>query len=121
MHKYMIAIILTMITVVFAGEKPTQANSAVKPKPTLIFFMNPNGSPCQMQDQILVQGKANIEKYAQVRYVKTTIPGDREVFYQFGVRSLPSLILMDATGKEQRRFTPGIQPIDVIMNVLTGK
>lgn len=121
MHKYMITVILTMITVLFAGDKPAQVRAAVKPKPTLIFFMNPNGSPCQMQDQILVQGKTDIEKYAQVRYVKTTIPGDREVFYQFGIRSLPNLVLVDAMGKELSRFAPGIQSIEAIMSALTGK
>jgi thioredoxin 1 len=114
------AFIVMLASLAFAGEKaPKSKVSPEAPKPTLIFFMNPNGSPCQMQDQILLKSKADLEKLVQVRYVKTTIPTDREIFYQYGIRSLPNLILTDAQGKELHRFAPGIQEIEVIMNTLT--
>lgn len=96
----------------FAGEVP---KVVAKPKPTLLFFINPNGRPCQMQLQILQSGMKDLEKVVQIRYVKTTEPADRDMFYQYGIRSLPNLILVDATGKEKVRFAPGIQELQVIL------
>jgi len=110
-----------MVATAFAGElkqvspssKP--AKVAVAPLPTLVFFMNPNGTPCQMQYKILQDGMKDLAKFANVRYVKTTEAADREAFYQYGIRSLPNLILVDNAGKEIVRFAPGIQEMDVIM------
>lgn len=116
-----IVILLFLITSAFAGDKVVTQKAAPQVKPTLVFFMNPNGSPCQQQDQIIQQSKSEIEKFAQIRYVKTTVPTDRDTFYQYGIRSLPNLIVVDAQGKELRRFAPGIQAIETIMNGLTGK
>lgn len=110
-----------LITSAFAGDKAATQKTAPQVKPTLVFFMNPNGAPCQQQDQIIQHAKAEIEKFAQIRYVKTTVPTDRDSFYQYGIRSLPNLIVVDAQGKELRRFAPGIQAIETIMNGLTGK
>ncbi len=116
-----IAVLLLLITSAFSGDKVTTPKATPQVKPTLMFFINPNGSPCQQQDQIIQQAKADIEKFVQIRYVKTTIPADRETFYQYGIRSLPNLILVDEKGKELRRFAPGIQTIETIMNGITGK
>jgi len=106
----------------FAAE-PKQApktNKTVKAlpaqAPTLIFFMNPNGTPCQMQYKILQDGMTELSKVAKIRYVKTTEPADQDAFYQYGIRSLPNLILVDSTGKEMVRFPPGIQEMAAIMN-----
>lgn len=77
----------------------------------LLFFMNPNGRPCQIQDQELTGGKlANIP----VEYIKTTVRTDRNRFYDFGVRSLPQLILVDRDNNIKKRFTPGIQQVATI-------
>ena len=43
------------------------------------------------------------------KYVKTTVPADRNLFYQYGIRALPTLLLADASGKEIKRMTPGIK------------
>ena len=41
------------------GAKPAapKATAAPAPKATLVFFINPAGRPCQMQDQILLESK----------------------------------------------------------------
>lgn len=75
----------------------------------LVFFMNPNGRPCQMQDQILRGMAAELQARASVVYVKTTEPADLVRFEQYGIRSLPALVLTDGAGAEVRRATPGIQ------------
>jgi thioredoxin 1 len=77
-------------------------------RPRLIFFMNPNGRPCQMQDQILRE-MPDLASRADVVYYRTTEPGDIARFEQYGIRSLPQLIVTDASGAVLRRATPGIQ------------
>jgi len=114
--------IIALATISFASEPkatttPTNksAKVAVAQFPTLIFFMNPNGTPCQMQYKILQDGLADLAKVAKIRYVKTTEPNDQQAFYQYGIRNLPNLILVDSTGKELKRFAPGIQDMETIM------
>ena len=97
------------------AAKSIKAKVAPAQLPTLIFFMNPNGAPCQMQYKILQDGMADLNKQAKIRYVKTTEDADQNTFYQYGIRSLPSLILVDSTGKELHRFAPGIQDMQTIL------
>ena len=82
---------------------------AAAPLPRLVFFMNPNGMPCQMQDRILQDMAPELKGKAEVVYYKTTVGTDIAKFQQYGIRSLPALIVTDASGKEIRRATPGIQ------------
>jgi thioredoxin 1 len=116
--RWILLALFVLAGVAFSAEKAVIAKPAPAPKPTLIFFMNPNGSPCQMQDRILLQGKTELDRAVVLRYVKTTVDEDREVFYQYGVRSLPNLILVDAQGKEIHRFAPGIQELEAIFLAL---
>jgi hypothetical protein len=46
---------------------------------------------------------------ADVTFFRTTEPGDLPRFDQFGIRSLPQLVVTDQDGAELRRATPGIQ------------
>ncbi len=94
-----------------ATPAPTPA-----PKSTLLFFMNPAGRPCQIQDQILGDSKAQWEPLATLRYVRTDTAADRDVFYKYGVRSLPNLILVGPDGKEIRRYSPGIQSAESVLS-----
>jgi len=89
-----------------AQAAPVGAHAATRPR--LVFFMNPNGRPCQMQDAIL-RAMPDLPSRADVVYYKTTEPADLPRFEQYGVRSLPLLVLTDANGVELRRATPGIQ------------
>ncbi len=101
-----------------AGAKPTTPSA---PKPSLVFFMNPAGSPCQTQDGILKDSRSQWEPLASLRYVRTDVPADREVFYRYGVRSLPNLILVGADGKELHRYSPGIQSAETILSGIRDK
>ena len=95
-----------------------EKESKTAPQKTLLFFMNPNGRPCQMQDEILGQIRDSLEGCATVRYIKTTVEQDRALFGQYGIRGLPSLIVVDNSGKDLHRFTPGIQPGETILATL---
>lgn len=82
---------------------------------TLVFFLNPNGRPCQIQNEILEQSRGEWSKHVNIRYVSTEVPADRGVFYQFGIRALPSLVFVDPNGKEIQRFAPGIQSAENVI------
>jgi thioredoxin 1 len=77
-------------------------------RPRLVFFMNPSGMPCRIQDDVL-RGMPDLAARADLVYVKTTERADLPQFQRYGIRSLPMLIVTDASGRELRRATPGIQ------------
>jgi thioredoxin 1 len=94
-----------------------QGSSAL---PRLVFFMNPNGGPCQMQDRILREMGAELTARAEVVYYKTTEPGDIARFQEYGIRSLPMLLVTDGAGRELRRATPGIHTMPEIVQLLSN-
>lgn len=85
----------------------------------LLFFMNPDGYPCQVQRQILNGVADSLSKVAQVVYIKTTVPADMQKFAAYGIRALPSLVIADRNGAELTRFAPGIQSADAVLAALT--
>jgi thiol-disulfide isomerase/thioredoxin len=93
-----------------------KVNSA--PSNEILFFMNPNGHPCQMQLSILDGMKGKLASLATIKYIKTTEEADQETFEKYGIRGLPSLIIIDKSGKELKRFTPGIQNEETILAAL---
>ncbi len=102
------------------NEKVVQvASSEVKQnKGTLLFFLNPNGYPCQQQDKIIKQSMPTISGMADVNYIATTDAMSRFTFNRYGVRRLPSLILLDANGDISKSFPPGIRSKDEILTAL---
>lgn len=78
-------------------------------KGTLLLFINPAGRPCQMQDAIIQKNKKSILKNISLEYIKTTVINDRQKFYKYGIRGLPSLILLNKNDKVAKRFAPGIR------------
>ncbi len=86
--------------------------------PRLVFFMNPNGMPCQLQDRVLREMARELSARAELVYYRTTDPADLAQFERYGIRSLPALILTDAAGQEIRRATPGIQSADRIRGLV---
>jgi len=84
----------------------------------LVFFLNPNGGPCRMQDAILGEMTKELTGKVEIQYVKTSVPGDRDIFYQYGIRSLPTLLLADANGREIKRMPPGVQRVDDIRRLI---
>jgi thioredoxin 1 len=99
-----------------APDTKTAKESDMENESTLLFFMNPNGRPCQIQDSILNETKGKLSKTASLRYVKTTNRSDYELFRKYGIRGLPSLVLINQSGKVIHRFAPGIQNAESIMS-----
>ena len=75
----------------------------------LVFFLDPNGGPCRMQNSILTSMAEELKGRVSIRYVQTTEAADKNLFYKYGIRALPTLLLADATGNEIRRMTPGVK------------
>jgi thioredoxin 1 len=75
----------------------------------LVFFLDPQGGPCIMQAQILSGMGDELRGRAEIRYVQTTVPEDRRLFAQYGIRALPTLLLADAAGNEIQRLAPGVK------------
>jgi thioredoxin 1 len=96
----------------------SHAQQAPAPKPRLVFFMNPNGMPCQMQDRILRDMGAELTERAELVYYRTTVPAEIARFNEYGIRALPTLVVTDAQGRELRRATPGIQQMPQILKLL---
>jgi thioredoxin 1 len=84
----------------------------------LVFFLDPNGAPCQMQDTILRGMSEELQGIVDLRYLQTTVPADLDHFYKFGVRGLPTLLVTDAAGKELRRLPPGVKSVEEIRALL---
>jgi hypothetical protein len=99
------------------GGQPVVKVASV-PDKTIMFFMNPNGRPCQVQLEILDGMQEKLAGVATIKYVKTTVSADQSAFYKYGIRGLPFLIILDKNGKELKRFTPGIQDEATILSVL---
>ncbi len=100
-------------SVISGTERSTTiaAPSAVRPLAShkVIFFLDPNGGPCRLQISILNDMADELRGTVDIQYVQTTVPGDRDTFYQYGIRALPTLLLADASGKEIKRMTPGVK------------
>jgi hypothetical protein len=102
-----------------AAAESGSVNQKVE-KLKLLFFLNPAGQPCQIQTQILSGLSGDLEKKAELVKFQTDRQQDLDMFYRYGVRSLPQLILVDGDMNEKRRFPPGIQNAEQIMGALVG-
>lgn len=104
------------------GSSPAAA--ATKPPagalPRLVFFKNPDGAPCKMQQRILDEMRGELSGKVEVVEYKTSSRSDLARFEQYGIRSLPALVLTDASGKELRRATPGIQQTSAIRQLISN-
>ena len=116
-------VVLIAGIVTFQGfAEEADGNGAVKknelPAKQILFFMNPNGRPCQMQDAILEAMNDELKDVATVKYIRTTVREDYQLFREYGVRGLPMLIVVNGDGKIIKRFTPGIKKHEEILSAL---
>jgi thioredoxin len=128
MRKYILfSFLLFFIAACSGDEQPGKPSSSVATTPQstasvatlvsshqsaafkLVFFLDPEGGPCRLQDSILKDMANELRGKVDIQYVQTTVPADRNIFYQYGIRSLPTLLLADANGNEIRRMAPGVK------------
>jgi thioredoxin len=89
-------------------------------KKTIIFFLNPNGGPCKAQNEVLTTLQKDRKNNFSVAYVSAMQQENQRAFYDYGVRGLPTLVLVDSSGKISRMFPPGIQSYDALAAALDG-
>ena len=102
-----------------SATAPGASTTATSPRRKLLFFLNPDGYPCQSQMRILNGVADSLSKLAEVVYIRTTVPADMQLFEAFGIRALPSLVIADKAGRELSRFSPGIQSGEAVLAALT--
>jgi len=117
----LIVIAILLITVFIAGcsSDTSSTESTSNGKPTLLFFLLPSGGPCKAQDKILKEEV--LPKYKdsiETQYIKADDQSSQNTFYEYGVRSIPLIIILDKDGKTSKRFTPGIQDSKYIIEEL---
>ena len=89
-------------------------------KSTLVFFQNPQGGPCKAQKEVLQKLQQDRKNNFNIANVSTMKPEDQKAFYDYGIRNLPMLVLVDKHGKVSRVFPPGIQSYEALATALDG-
>lgn len=89
-------------------------------KKTVVFFLNPQGGPCKVQNEIVQQLLKDRKGSFSVAYVDAMKAENQRAFYDYGVRNLPQLVLVDGKGKIAQFFPPGIQTYDALAMALDG-
>jgi len=87
-------------------------------KDTVVFFLNPQGGPCKAQNEILEKLRKDRGGNFTIAYVSAMKQQDQKAFYDYGIRNLPSLVLVDKKGKINRLFPPGIQTYETLARAL---
>jgi thioredoxin 1 len=89
-------------------------------KNTIVFFLNPSGGPCRAQKEILQQLEKDRKSNFNIAYVSAAQAENQQAFYDYGVRGLPTLVLVGKSGKIGRVFPPGIQSYETMAAALDG-
>jgi thioredoxin 1 len=89
-------------------------------KNTIVFFLNPSGGPCRAQKEILQQLEKDRKSNFNIAYVSAAQAENQQAFYDYGVRGLPTLVLVSKNGKIGRVFPPGIQSYETMAAALDG-
>ena len=120
MKKYLLLITALFLLTACSDDADIKQTSAhVESKKELLFFMNPNGRPCQIQDQLLQQMGEKLSAKATIKYVKTTEMDTAKFYFRkYGIRALPTLIMLDRKGQVEHRLPPGIQQASTIAAIL---
>ncbi|MFO7576827.1 MAG: conjugal transfer protein TraF [Pelovirga sp.] len=123
MSRLLLSVTALLFLFACTSEQPpaaagADASATAAGLPQLVFFLDPGGRPCQLQDQILRQMSDRLEGRVTIRPVSTAVAADRGLFAAYGIRALPTLLLADSAGQELRRLSPGIQSAETIERLL---
>jgi len=112
----LLALSFSFILITGCGEvEPTQTFD----KPQVLTFVNPNGLPCQQQMKILdTDVIPSLESNMDFKYISTTDPESQNAFYSYGIRHIPSIVVLNKDGSIFKTLPPGVQNKDMIFSVL---
>jgi thioredoxin 1 len=131
MRKLILGAFMISALLAVAGQSPAGSTAAPLSTPelkksigggkkTIVFFLNPQGGPCRAQNEIVQQLQKDRKGNFTVAYVSTMNSGDQKAFYDYGVRNLPQLVLVDGKGLIAQFFPPGIQSYQALAAALDG-
>jgi thiol-disulfide isomerase/thioredoxin len=83
-------------------------------KHTIVFFQNPMGGPCRAQKEIVQRLLKDRKNGFNVADISTMKAEDQPAFYDYGVRNLPTIVLVDKKGAIANYFPPGIQSYETL-------
>ena len=92
----------------------SQFEAAIANGVTLVDFWAPWCMPCQMQKPILEEVARNVNSQAKI--AELNVDEAQSIAVQFGVQSIPTLILFK-DGSEVRRFV-GVQPGEILIDAI---
>jgi thioredoxin 1 len=92
----------------------SQFEAAIANGVTLVDFWAPWCGPCRMQKPILEEVAKNIDSQAKI--AELNVDEAQSIAVQFGVQSIPTLILFK-DGSEVRRFV-GVQPGEILIDAI---
>lgn len=118
MMKKMLVLLVALLLASCSAEEDWGVAQAGPSGHQLVVFIDPGGRPCQMQDQILQGLAGQLKGLVDLRYVLTTVAGDRPVFSRYGIRALPSLVLVGPSGNEVGRLPPGVKSAEEILTLV---
>lgn len=122
MKKYTLLLTALLLTLLSgcSEESALEKTSAEQVnKKELLFFMNPDGRPCQIQDQLLQQMGTKLTAKASIKYIKTTEMATAKAYFRkYGIRALPTIIILDKKGNVEHRLPPGIHKSPAIFAIL---
>jgi len=85
--------------------KSTSENSS---NTEIVFFWLPTGVPCQQQDKTL-QAMEKDNPNLKVTRVDVSDQTSSSLANKYGIRSVPSIVVLGEEGKTVKQFAPGIQ------------
>jgi len=89
-------------------ESTAQVNGVTSKGTEIVFFWLPTGSPCQEQNKIITDLEVKNPNLKTTR-VDLTDPANSSLANKYGIRSVPSVVILDGQSKIVKQFTPGIQ------------
>jgi len=123
----MTAMVLFLAGAATAGDPPAPLSTpelkktiGAGKKITVVFFLNPNGGPCKEQNEVVQKLQKDRKNNFNLVYVSALEQVNQQAFYDYGVRSLPTLVVVDSKGKIARFFPPGIQAYETLSAALDG-
>lgn len=120
----MIALLLPLVNIASAGTAAPLSTEELRKtvgsgkKNTIVFFQNPLGGPCKAQNEILQKLLKDRKNGFNIASVSTMKPEDQRAFYDYGVRSLPTVVLVNKKGDIANFFPPGIQSYETLSAAL---
>ena len=101
-----------------SGSGSSSSASAKTEKGTeIVFFWLPSGAPCQEQDKIL---KSIESKKPEIKVTRLDVnqASTSTMANKYGVRTVPTIVILDENGATVKQFTPGVQTEATLNNYL---